>query len=174
MSHDFVQKRVRVTDPLTDGSGHVNLNTTGVKMVFAPATPVKITHWGFISDSAFTTAAAMQLAVNKRTTVGGADTQISTITVGNAVAVANGGGYGQELHVANAATTGSDNSTDNVAPTNLELVPGQAVSVSVVTAAGAVATGLIFIEYVERGFIDKSGPDVFGNAGTTYYTLKTS
>lgn len=174
MSHDYVQKRVRTTDPGTDGSGHQNLNSTGVKMLFAPATPIQVSKWGFIPDATFTASAALTLALNTRATIGGSDVQVDTLTVGANV-VTSGVGYYRQGFVPGAQSTGSDGSLDNVAPTKELILPGQAVSISVTTAAGVTATGIIFIEFVEKGFIDKQGADVSGTpAQVTLFIAKAS
>lgn len=175
MSHDFVQTRLRITDALADGSGHVNLNTTGVKMRFAPGSPVQVLHWGFIPDSAFTTAAVFKLSLQREATIAGAATTLDTLTVGTGVVVANGVGYYRDAHVPVAQSTGSDGSLDNVADTLLTANPGQDLIINVDTAAGATATGLVFMQYVDKAFIDKVGADVSGTpAQVTLFIKKAS
>lgn len=172
MSHDYVQTRIKITDPSADNSTKVNFNTTGSKMLFAPAVPVQVLKWGFIPDATFTTAAAFQLSITSRPTIGGADTTLDTLTVGNAVVVAAGQGMYRDGFTAVAQATGSDGSLVNVAGVKEQVNPGQALTIQVVTAAGAAATGLVFIEYVEKAFIDKVGADVSGTPAQVTLLIK--
>lgn len=144
MSSTFIE-RFTVVIPMQSGDAeHVGITLAAVedKGFFAPARPVNIVRWGYITDTVLGDT-TMVLKMDFRPTIGsntgrvvgavagGIDTAGGTLTAGEAISVGAG-----LFH--------------NVVP-KLLVDPGEEVVIHA-TAAPVSGTAFLFIEYEEEGF----------------------
>jgi hypothetical protein len=117
MSHDFLQKRNRVSTAITPTgvNGPVVLTGTGDKFIFTPSNPSTIIRWGIVYAVA-KDASAMSMTLAKRVTVGSDTGRVVQDTLSDAAARAQGIVTERVLLGANPnSSTGADGSLVNVA-----------------------------------------------------------
>lgn len=86
----------RIGETLTEISGQVALDSAADVYTFAPGRPVRIIRFGYIIDSATTTAPeSLDLALDKRVTIGSNTGRLAGPSIAGAAGEAQGdGGYG--------------------------------------------------------------------------------
>lgn len=167
MSHEIIHKQTIYSvfpTPTGGAGGPVDFNATGDKFLFAPAQPIDVYRYGFITIEAMDPdAGGFVIDLDLRPTVG-SDTSranIETITRADADTVAAGKIVYKDVILAVAAAAGDDSlggatvqtSTLNVGPTGPKHVtPGQELVIEVSNAVGAASTGYVFIEYAVQGW----------------------
>ncbi len=142
MASIHTQHRVEV-------SASVNMDSTGDKMTFTPATPVNIVRWGVIADTLIDVGAGMTIKADHRPTAGSdssrGDGDVGDITVTADISQGTGA-YTEEC--ATAAGT--------AVPGKFEVDPGEQVVFQVTDAADTSGTGHIFVEYELLPFVGDS------------------
>lgn len=175
MSHDFVQKRywsfpsqkADLATVLVDFGG-----STGVVAAFAPPVPIEILRFGIIVDSAEALDVGVSFSIDliKYPTAGSSTNAVTIGTITRTADVAAGGVVVNNLDAEPAQTSGDDTlysgttsqtSLVNTAPrdrttvpTKYQIMPGQQVVFDLTDAADTAGKGYVFIEYVERGWVD--------------------
>lgn len=178
MSHDLIQKVFRVSDMLnpTSTNGQVNFNSAAEdKFILTPQAPVDIYRYGFIMASGSATPTGnFDITLEKRPTAGSdtARSVVSTLRRTNAQgSIVQGTLYFHDVVIPIAATSvpvgapgfsGQQYNT-RVGGGPLHIRPGEEAVIKLTTAFGAAATGYVFIEYAQKGFIQPSV--VVGNDG---------
>jgi len=142
MASIFTQRRTQV-------SAQINVNSTGDKMTFTPASPVNIVRWGIIADALIDVGVGMTIKADHRPTAGSdtgrGDGDVGDITVTADIA-AGKGAYTEEIGTP-AATA---------AQAKFEVDPGEQVVFQVTDAADTAGTGHIFVEYELIPFVGDS------------------
>lgn len=168
MSHELVQKRrvysiapIHLYETVVTDLGLVNLNSTGDKFSIAPAVPIDIYRFGYITaQSQDPDAGGFQLDISLRPTAG-SDTNRSATKASIFRADAQVVGAGKVVYrdviipVAEATVTGPGGTLNkvNVGPAGpLHVRPGEEAVLAVSNAMGVAATAKLFIEYVEHDF----------------------
>lgn len=177
MSHDLIQKVFKVSDNVAPGgaNGPVAFNSAVDAFILTPMAPVDIYRFGFIMNSASATPTGnFDIILDKRPTAGSdtARTTISTLRRTNAQgSIVQGTLYFHDVVVPVATTSvpvgapgfsGQQYNT-RVGGGPLHIVPGQEAVIKVNSAFGSGATGYVFVEYAQKGFIQPS--TVVGNDG---------
>lgn len=171
MSHELVQKRriysVFVSNTLASAdavAGPVDLNATGDKFSIAPAVPIDIYRFGYITvQSQDPDAGGFQMDIALRPTAGSdtnRTTKASLIRTDPQVVAAGKVVYKDVLvAVAESLVTGPGGTINkvNVKPIGpLRVRPGEEAVLAVSNAMGVAATARLFIEYVEHDFASLS------------------
>lgn len=169
MSHDLIQKVFKVSDFVTPtgANGPTDFNAATDKFILTPMAPVDIYRFGFISIATQTPTGNFDIIIDKRPTAGSdtARTTISTLrrTLAQG-AIAAGTLFFHDIVVPVAATSvpvgapgfsGQQYNT-RVGGGPLHIRPGEEAVIKVNSAMGAAATGYVFVEYVQKGFVQAS------------------
>lgn len=170
MSHDLIQKVFKVSDFVTPtgANGPTDFNAATDKFLLTPMAPVDIYRFGFIMNStAATPTGNFDIIIDKRPTAGSdtARTTISTLRRTNAQgSIVPGTLYFHDIVVPVAATvvpvgapgfSGQQYNT-RVGGGPLHIRPGEEAVIKVNSAFGAAATGYVFVEYAQKGFVQPS------------------
>lgn len=162
MSHDYVQKRVIVSDTVLEKltadrtTAPIDFTATAadIKFAFAPGVPIDVMRFGVIAKTLIDVGAGMVLTLGKTAVLTdlSAPTNVATLSTGTTDVAANKVIY-RDVVTAVAQATASDGSLTNVKPTGpLEVNPGEAVIITLTDVADTAGTGWVFIEYVEKPF----------------------
>lgn len=170
MSHDLIQKRVVVSvfptavEDAPAAGGYVDFNATGEKYILTSPVPIDVYRFGISVATTLTpTAATFTLTLKKRVTIGttsGGSTIDSLRRAVGQVVAAGKVAYrdvivpiAETLVPTGAPGLGGQKFNTRSGGGPLHLKPGEEAVLEVTTAAGAASTGLVWIEYSEKGMV---------------------